>query len=299
MPQTQPKIQGREVASTTESEQTLPFADIAHETAPNVPNVRERLQWAVHEGQAHDLPIHWRSVLWYICWRAGGTDGLCMVSRKTISRETGVKPDMLKKVLPQLVKMGLIRTSRRRKRDHFRYQPTCIRGASQAPHECFTSTPRVLHKHPSSAPQAPLECSTSTPLTVNQNINEKQERERLTPARARAGSRLRREEIFSEEENGFLRKLERYAGVHTWTDLRAAARTYTCEPDRWSVDRDRWDLGLAKQGRCAYCGADSIRPDEWIRQNREDGFGLCPNCMKGRPVEPLRSVAIQAKPSRY
>ena len=250
-----------------EPEHTLPFADMVQETTPKVPGLQRRLQWAVDEGQLHDLHPRERLVLWYICWRAGTATGLCIVSRDTMSEETGLGIGWLKKVLPKLEKLGLIRTSRRRQQDRLAYQPTCVWSSDMEP---------------------PI------PLTLNSN------EEVLTRPRVRARvGRRRREEELSPEENEHLRNLEHYEGIHTWNDVHAAARMYARDPTRWIVDRERWDVGLSTQGKCAYCGAGGIRPDEWIRNNAEDRFGLCPHCMKERPLEPPQSAPVQSSRSRY
>ena len=272
-----------------EPEHTLPFADMVQETAPKVPDVLRRLQWAVDEGAAHDLHPRERQVLWYICWRAGETTGLCMVSRDTMSYETGLGIGWLKKVLPKLEKLGLIRTSRRGQRDHFAYQPTCVRSSVSEPQGFRYGTPGVPIRNPWSS-------DTEPPLLLTKNSNEKV----LTPprVRARVGRRRRGEEL-SPEEHDYLRTLEHYEGTHTWNDVHAAARIYARDPTRWIVDRERWDVELSTQGKCAYCGAGGIRPDEWIRNNAEDRFGLCPHCMKERPLEPPQRAPVQSSRSRY
>lgn len=270
----------------------LPFPDIAQDTAPVVPRHAQRVEWAFAEGEEHNLFPRDITVLLYICHRAGGKNGVCFSDRETMANAcTKGSIDSLKKILIRLRKAGLIRTYRQSVTDQNSYIPTCVRGADSAPHECRPGTTAVPTGHHGGAESAPQRARHLIRTRISKETIER-DLENPPRARAREGER---EEGLSSKEKEYVRILEqRYATTHKWNDVEAAARIYARDPNRFNIDRDRWDRQLAKDGRCAYCGADGIT--EWLRGagpgGEESRYGRCPHCFKSRPVdEPRREPA--------
>ena len=250
-------------------EHTLPFAEMVQDTAPVVPRVDLRLEWVYAEGEVHDLFARDLAVLGYICLRAGGTTGVCYAKRRTIAAACTRKSiDSLKKILIRLARLDLVKPSRARPHAEYTYTPTCVSSADRAPHECRPGTLRVPTGHPTSADRA-------LALPINETPNSTSKQDLVTSPRQRA-----REREVSPQEKEYLRILELYRGTHTWDSERAGATIYAGDVERYNRDRQRWDMELAKGGRCVYCG-----DTEFSSKDDSSRWGTCRECGHFVPLQ--------------
>lgn len=234
---------------------TIPMQEVVEHTAPKVPNFLARYEWASRESTTHGLSHGARSLLFAVCYRAGGKTGVCFASVKTLAEDADLHESRVKKLLPQLVEKGLLRRWRRSgAKRTYDYQPTCIEPAGIV-------TPQDSKRGESSPSQDP-ESIIGAPLKVSSG--------HLSYIRTRTPEQ--RESEAHPLQGEFEETVRQYRDVNGARTISAFARRYFKDPDPeaslaadvadWQAERERRRIAAEETGALGADPSTSRLPAE-------------------------------------
>ena len=236
------------MATHSISSPQLPMAEVAHDTAPIVPSLLERVNWVYQEGSAHKLSLTEAAVLFRVAYRAGPPNGECYESQAGIAEVIRVSRPWVNRSLKRLVSLGLL-TSHPRHR-----QPTTYRPIFVSTELTMTCTDAGCLK--SEGPWCLLSRHQGVnSVDTNQTLNKKtmmsdDPMDKSSSSLSSSGEAAVGKQGEEQELASAIRAaLKEFEGIHTWRNHEAAVHLYLKDLDAFKTDRAGWERAGKPEGR--------------------------------------------------